>query len=51
MDKNMGFVMWVASSKYGNAKPAFPKEYGFPYHLVTEILKDIIAQIVFQAMA
>ena len=29
MDKNMGFVMFVAFSKYGNAKPAFPKEYGF----------------------
>ena len=40
--KNMGFVMCLASSKYENAYPAFPKEYGFPYHLTPEILKEII---------
>ena len=34
-----GFVMFIASSKYGNAYPAFPKEYGFPYHLKPKILK------------
>ena len=43
MDKHMGFVMFVASSKYGNAYPAFHKEYGFPYHLTPKILKEIIA--------
>ena len=38
-EKNMGFVMFLASSKYENAYPAFPKEYGFPYHLTPKILK------------
>ena len=42
MDKNMGFVMFVASSKCGNTLPAFPKEYGFPYNLTPKILKEII---------
>ena len=41
--KNMGFVMFLASSKYENAYPAFRKEYGFPYHLTPKILKEIIA--------
>ena len=44
MDKNMVFVMFVASSKYGNAYPAYHKEYGFPYHLTHNILKEIIAE-------
>ena len=39
MDKNMGFLMLVTSSKYGNAKPAFLKEYAFPYHLTPKLLK------------
>ena len=43
MDKDMGFVMFVASNKYGNAYPAFHKEYGFAYHLTHKILKEIIA--------
>ena len=42
---NIFFVMCVAFSKYGNAYPAFPKEYGFPYHLTPKILKEIIAEI------
>ena len=43
IDKNMGFVMFKACSKYGNAYLAFLKEYGFPYHLPSKILKEIIA--------
>ena len=43
MDNNMGYVMFVASSKYGNAKPEFPKEYCFPYQLTPKILKEIVA--------
>ena len=35
--------MFVASSKYGNAKPAFLKQYGCLYHLTPKILKEIIA--------
>ena len=45
MDKNMGFVMFVASSKYGNAYPAFPKENVFPYHLTPKIQKEIIVSV------
>ena len=41
----MGFVMFVAYSKYGNAYPAFHKEYGFPYHLTPKRLKEIIVTI------
>ena len=29
VDTTIGFVMFVEPSKYGNALPAFPKEYGF----------------------
>ena len=42
--------MCVASSKYGNAKPAFPKQYGFPYQLTPIILKEIIAFIYFNVL-
>ena len=37
--------MCVASTEYGNAKPAFLKWYGLPYNLLPKILKWIIAKI------
>ena len=43
MDENMGFVMFVACSKFGNAYPAFSKKYGFSYHLTPKILQEVIA--------
>ena len=40
----MIFVIFEASSKYGNTKPAFSKDYGFPYHWTPKILKEIFAK-------
>ena len=38
MEKNMAFVLFVAASKYRNAKLSFSKEYGFSNHLTPKIL-------------
>ena len=43
MAKNMGFIILLASSIYGNAYPAFPKDYGFLYQGTPKILKEIFA--------
>ena len=45
MDKNMGFVIFGASSKYRNAKQAFPKDYGFQYHWTPKKLKKLLSYI------